>query len=183
MLASGRLVRVPPFERGLTLGDFLVPVRVGERISSQVRHAMLVGLGTLLIILGARVSFYLPGDPLVPVTLQTFGVLFGGALLGFRRGILSVLLYLVLGFVGGCALGSIPDLYMGAKSRTEWAFIAITSMLGAVAVVAAVVGLITGGAVALAVLVSVTLALWLASTVRHALPAHGAPLTGGHPAH
>jgi biotin transport system substrate-specific component len=100
MLASGRLVRVPPFERGLTLGDFLVPVRVGERISSQVRHAMLVGLGTLLIILGARVSFYLPGDPLVPVTLQTFGVLFGGALLGFRRGILSVLLYLVLGFVG-----------------------------------------------------------------------------------
>ena len=90
---------------------------------------------------------------------------------------------LVLGFVGGCALGSIPDLYMGAKSRTEWAFIAITSMLGAVAVVAAVVGLITGGAVALAVLVSVTLALWLASTVRHALPAHGAPLTGGHPAH
>ena len=100
MLATERLLRVPPFERGLTLGDFLVPIRVGERLSSRARHAVLVGLGTLLIIVGARLSFYLPGDPLVPVTLQTFGVLFGGALLGFRRGILSVLLYLLLGVVG-----------------------------------------------------------------------------------
>ncbi|HEX5465222.1 MAG TPA: biotin transporter BioY [Candidatus Limnocylindrales bacterium] len=100
MLASERLLRVPPFERGLTLGDFLVPIRVGERLSSPARHAVLVLLGTFLIVVGARLSFYLPGDPLVPVTLQTFGVLFGGALLGFRRGILSSLLYLLLGIVG-----------------------------------------------------------------------------------
>jgi biotin transport system substrate-specific component len=60
----------------------------------------MVAVGTLLIILGARISFYLPTDPLVPVTLQTFGVLFGGALLGFRRALASVLLYLLLGFVG-----------------------------------------------------------------------------------
>ncbi|TAM68308.1 MAG: biotin transporter BioY [Chloroflexota bacterium] len=100
MLASERLLRVPSFERGLTLGDFLVPIRVGERLSSRARHAVLIVIGTLLIVVGARLSFYLPGDPLVPVTLQTFGVLFGGALLGFRRGILSVLLYLLLGFVG-----------------------------------------------------------------------------------
>ena len=60
----------------------------------------MVAIGTLLIILGARISFYLPGYPDVPVTLQTFGVLFGGALLGFRRGILSVVLYLLLGAIG-----------------------------------------------------------------------------------
>src|SRR4051794_40307677 len=60
----------------------------------------MVALGTLLIVLGARISFYLPGNPIVPVTLQTFGVLFGGALLGFRRGIFSVLFYLLLGIVG-----------------------------------------------------------------------------------
>ncbi len=36
----------------------------------------------------------------MPVTLQTFGVLFGGALLGFRRSLLSVGLYLLLGIVG-----------------------------------------------------------------------------------
>ncbi|MGZ4203598.1 MAG: biotin transporter BioY, partial [Thermoleophilaceae bacterium] len=53
-----------------------------------------------LIILGARISFYLPTDPLVPITLQTFGVLFGGALLGFRRALMSVALYLLLGIVG-----------------------------------------------------------------------------------
>ena len=57
----------------------------------------MVIIGTLLIVLGARISFYLPGYPDVPVTLQTFGVLFGGALLGFRRGLASVALYLLLG--------------------------------------------------------------------------------------
>jgi biotin transport system substrate-specific component len=99
MLASERLLRVPPFERGITLGDFLVPIRVGERLSSRLRHVLLIVGGALLIVAGARISFYLPNDPLVPVTLQTFGVLFGGALLGFRRGILAVLLYLALGLV------------------------------------------------------------------------------------
>lgn len=91
---------MPPFERGLTLGDFLVPIRVGERAASWQRHLLMVAVGTLLIILGARISFYLPGNLFVPVTLQTFGVLFGGALLGFRRSLLSVALYLVLGIVG-----------------------------------------------------------------------------------
>jgi biotin transport system substrate-specific component len=36
----------------------------------------------------------------VPITLQTFGVLLAGAVLGARRGFLAVLLYLVLGAVG-----------------------------------------------------------------------------------
>jgi biotin transport system substrate-specific component len=98
--ATTRWTRVPPFERGITLGDFLVPIRVGERAAIWQRDAIMVALGALLIVLGARISFYLPGNPVVPVTLQTFGVLFGGALLGFRRGIFSVLLYLLLGVVG-----------------------------------------------------------------------------------
>lgn len=91
---------MPPFERGLTLGDFLVPIRVGERAASWQRHLLMIAVGTLLIILGARISFYLPGNILVPVTLQTFGVLFGGALLGFRRSLLSVGLYILLGVIG-----------------------------------------------------------------------------------
>lgn len=36
----------------------------------------------------------------VPITLQTFGVLLAGAVLGARRGFLAVLLYLVLGAAG-----------------------------------------------------------------------------------
>lgn len=95
-----RWVRVPPFERGITLGDFLVPIRVGERAASWQRHVVMVAIGTLLIIVGARISFYLPTNPFVPVTLQTFGVLFGGALLGFRRALAAVLLYMLLGIVG-----------------------------------------------------------------------------------
>lgn len=105
MFATPRLLRVTPLERGLTLGDFLVPIRLGERLSSRVRNSLLVGFGTLLIVIGARLSFYLPDDPLVPVTLQTFGVLFGGALLGFRRGLLSVMVYLLVGFAGAPVFG------------------------------------------------------------------------------
>ncbi|MFI5262338.1 MAG: biotin transporter BioY [Candidatus Limnocylindrales bacterium] len=99
MLASSWLLRVPSDQHGLTLGDFLVPIRLGERMSARARHALLVVIGALLIVIGARLSFYLPTDPYVPVSLQTFGVLFGGALLGFRRGLLAVLLYLALGLV------------------------------------------------------------------------------------
>jgi len=91
---------VPPLERGLTLGDFLVPIRLGERAALWQRNLLMITVGTLLIILGARVSFYLPGNPFVPVTLQTFGILFGGALLGMRRSLASVGLYLLLGIVG-----------------------------------------------------------------------------------
>jgi biotin transport system substrate-specific component len=95
-----RWARVPPFERGITLGDFLVPIRVGERAASWQRHLLMIGIGALLIVLGARISLYLPGNPFVPVTLQTFGVLFGGALLGFRRGLAAVALYMLLGVIG-----------------------------------------------------------------------------------
>ena len=77
-----------------------MPIRVGERAAAWQRHVLMVLVGTLLIILGARISFYLPGNPLVPVTLQTFGVLFGGALLGFGAATGAVGLYLLLGIVG-----------------------------------------------------------------------------------
>ena len=45
----------------------------------------------------------LPGIPTpsgVPITLQTFGVILAGLVLGWRRGALAVLLYLALGLVG-----------------------------------------------------------------------------------
>lgn len=100
MATAVRLARVPPFERGITIGDFLVPISVGERISTRARDGLLVAAGTLLIVLGARISFYLPWDPLVPVTAQTFSVLLTGAALGMRRGAVAVGLYLLLGVIG-----------------------------------------------------------------------------------
>lgn len=93
------LDRAPAGERGITIGDFLVPVRLSERLNVRVRHLALILAGTLLIAIGAKVSFSIPGTP-VPVTGQTFGVLVAGGALGFRRGIASALLYVALGAIG-----------------------------------------------------------------------------------
>src|SRR5262249_12666771 len=70
----------------------------------------MVVVGALLISLGAWISFnvpqiaignvYVPANPYVPFSLQTFGVLFVGATLGVRRGMAATLLYLLLGIVG-----------------------------------------------------------------------------------
>jgi len=94
-----RLVRVPPFERGLTLGDFLVPIRLGERVTARQRHILMITAGVLVITLSAQVSIPLPFTP-VPITGQTFGMLFTSALLGFRRSLATVAIYLLLGTLG-----------------------------------------------------------------------------------
>jgi biotin transport system substrate-specific component len=95
-----RLDRSPAGERGITIGDFLVPIRVSEGIGVRVRHLALILAGTLLIALAAQLRFYLPNNPLVPITGQTFAVLLVGGALGFRRGIASTVLYVALGLIG-----------------------------------------------------------------------------------
>ncbi len=94
-----RLDRLPAAERGITIADFLVPIRVGERLSSRARHVALIFAGALLIYLTARIAFPVPGSP-VPVTGQTFGVLLVGGALGFRRGLAATALYVALGLIG-----------------------------------------------------------------------------------
>jgi biotin transport system substrate-specific component len=96
-LAMPRLTRVPADQRGITIGDFLVPIRVGESLSSRSRHLVLILAGVLLVALCARI--YIPTTP-VPFTGQTFGVLLVGAALGFRRAAASLALYLAIGAIG-----------------------------------------------------------------------------------
>ena len=96
-LALPRLDRTTAEQRGITIADFLVPIRVGERISSRARHLALVVAGALLIALTANWAVVIPGSP-VPLTGQTFAVLLVGGALGLRRGFLATALYLVLGF-------------------------------------------------------------------------------------
>jgi biotin transport system substrate-specific component len=91
--------RLPADQRGITLADFLVPIQVSERVSTRVRHIALIVLGALFIYLTARIAFPVPGSP-VPVTGQTFGVLLVGGALGMKRGVASVLLYLLIGLIG-----------------------------------------------------------------------------------
>jgi biotin transport system substrate-specific component len=99
VIAIPSLTRVPATEKGVTIADFLVPVRVGERVSPVLRNAGLMTAGALLIYLTSLVSFEIPGNP-VPYTLQSFGILVVGGALGLRRGGLAALLYVALGVVG-----------------------------------------------------------------------------------
>ncbi len=93
------LTRVPAAQKGVTIADFLVPVRLGERVSPRLRNVALVVTGAVLIFLSARVSVVIPGNP-VPFTLQNLGILVVGGALGLRRGALAGGLYLALGMVG-----------------------------------------------------------------------------------
>ena len=96
-IALPRLDRSTAADNGITLADFLVPIRVGERLGTRVRHITLIVAGALFVILCARVV--IPTQP-VPFTGQTFGVLLVGGALGFRRGLAALLLYLAIGAIG-----------------------------------------------------------------------------------
>ncbi len=98
-LAIPSLNRVPVTERGVTIADYLVPVRIGERVSPVLRNIVFIIAGALLIYLTSRISIPIPDSP-VPFTLQNFGVLVVGGGLGMRRGGLAGLLYVALGAVG-----------------------------------------------------------------------------------
>ena len=67
---------------------------------TAVQNIMLVVLGSLVMALSAQFSVRLPWTP-VPITGQTFGVLYVGALLGARRGAAAAALYLAEGAVCG----------------------------------------------------------------------------------
>lgn len=92
------------------MADLLIPAALAERAPAWARDTALVLAGTALLILGAYVSFtvpaiqlgqlFVPVNEYVPLTLQTFGVIFTGALLGARRGLSATGLYLLIGIVG-----------------------------------------------------------------------------------
>lgn len=77
----------------LTVADL---VRPGRRDLARLYDVVLVLGGSIIIALCTQVAIGYP----VPVTGQTFAVLMVGALLGSRRGVLSVLTYLAEGAAG-----------------------------------------------------------------------------------
>jgi biotin transport system substrate-specific component len=76
-----------------------VSTRYYPRASSRLRDLGLIVIGSLLLAVLAQVSFPLPFTP-VPLTGQTFGVLLVGAALGSKRGLASMLLYIMEGGLG-----------------------------------------------------------------------------------
>jgi len=73
--------------------------RPSEGVSAFIYDAVIVIFASLLVGLSAQIRIYLPFSP-VPVTGQTFAVLILAALLGSRRGVLTILAYMAEGFLG-----------------------------------------------------------------------------------
>jgi len=108
-----RINRLPMDQRGVTLADFLLPIRLGERVGPRARHVALIVAGALFIALTAQLTIVQEGQTVpiladfriklvsspVPITGQTFGVLLVGGALGLRRGVSSIGLYLVMGLL------------------------------------------------------------------------------------
>jgi len=65
-----------------------------------VRNVALIVGGAAFVGISAQIAFYLPWNPAVPLTLQTFAVVLTGAALGSARGVLAMLVYAVAGVIG-----------------------------------------------------------------------------------
>lgn len=89
-------------------------------VSEAARQVGLVVGGSLVVALCARIAIPLPGTP-VPLTVQNFGVLLVGLLLGSRRGFAALALYLAEGAMGlpvfsPTGAGGIAQLFHGATA-------------------------------------------------------------------
>ncbi|MFZ0418852.1 MAG: biotin transporter BioY [Candidatus Sulfotelmatobacter sp.] len=88
--------------------------------SEAARQVALVVGGSLFVALCARITIPIPGTP-VPLTVQNFGVLVVGLLLGSRRGFAAMALYLAEGAMGmpvfnPTGAGGIAQLFHGATA-------------------------------------------------------------------
>jgi biotin transport system substrate-specific component len=141
--------------RGLTLGDYLIPAGLASRAPAWARDVALITGAVLLLIVGARIAFdlpavslgrfYVPDNPFVPITLQTFGVLFTSAALGARRAVAATGIYLLIGAIGlpifsGGASGSDTfaafdsgRLVLGTTGGYLIGFLAASAVVGALA--------------------------------------------------
>ena len=70
-----------------------------DRVLEATRQVALVVGASLFVALCARVTIPLPFTP-VPLTVQNFGVLLVGLMLGSRRGFAALVLYLAEGAMG-----------------------------------------------------------------------------------
>ncbi|WP_375001015.1 biotin transporter BioY [Aeromicrobium sp. CTD01-1L150] len=70
-----------------------------RRRSTSTDIALIAAFAALIAVCALLPAIHV-GAGLVPITLQTFGVLLAGAVLGAKRGFLAVLLYVVVGAAG-----------------------------------------------------------------------------------
>lgn len=76
--------------------EFTHRLRLKDNIALDM---VFIILGSIFVALSSQFAIYLPFSP-VPITGQTFAVLFTGAVLGSKRGGLSLVLYILEGAIG-----------------------------------------------------------------------------------
>ena len=84
-------------QRETALIDHIIPRSSAAMTNAVVDALLIIGFAALTG-LSAKVAIYL--NPAVPITGQTFAVLLSGAVLGSRRGVASMLVYLSMGVAG-----------------------------------------------------------------------------------
>ena len=107
------------------------------RVLEAARQVALVVGGSLLVALCARITIPIPGTP-VPLTVQNFGVLLVGLMLGSRRGFAALALYLAEGAMGmpvfsPVGAGGIAQLFHGATSGFLLAYPLVAWVAGYIA--------------------------------------------------
>ncbi|MGB7581883.1 MAG: biotin transporter BioY [Sedimentisphaerales bacterium] len=108
--------------------------RPDEKISAVLYDAMVIICGSLILGLSSQIKVYLPISP-VPITGQTFAVLMLAALLGSKRGVLTIIAYLVEGILGlpVFAGGMGPATLIGPTGGYLVGFVAVAYVVGKLA--------------------------------------------------
>jgi biotin transport system substrate-specific component len=76
--------------------------QISQKLEMKIdRDTLMISLGVLLICLGAVVAFtFRWSESNIPITGQSLAVLVVGFVLGRKRGLLAIAIYLILGLVG-----------------------------------------------------------------------------------
>ncbi len=80
----------------------LVLAHITQNLEMKIdRSTLMIGLGVLVICLGALIAFNFQWkESEIPITGQSLAVLVVGFVLGRKRGLLAISIYLILGLVG-----------------------------------------------------------------------------------
>lgn len=69
-----------------------------EKRSMKTRDLVLVGMFAAVLAVISQISLPMPSG--VPITIQVFGIALVGAVLGWKRGFLATVVYILIGAVG-----------------------------------------------------------------------------------
>ena len=101
-------------------------------VNSKTIDFIIILFSSLFIGLLAQFSLSLPLNP-IPITGQTIGVVLVGSVLGSKRGVLSILCYLILGAFGVPVFAQMKygiDVLVGPTAGYLWAFLCSAYIIG-----------------------------------------------------